>query len=107
MEKFEERIIENLTLEGIHTYSDPDAQGRVELYWLVTDTEGCQIKIYLNRFEVYIPDEEDPLELVIPITGYYKNNYVLSADSESADKAFEAAHGLLKAMRQVSYAALR
>ena len=108
MEKMEKRIIEDVKYKGFHLNTDPDANGRVELYWCIITNDWFQVDIYLNRFEVYVPDSgDDPLELVIPIKGYYKNNYALSADQEAADKAFEAAHGLIKAMRQISYAALR
>ena len=49
--------------------------------------------------------EPEGLKLVVPIKGDYKNNYVLSEDRESADKAFEAAYGLYKALSQTEYTA--
>jgi hypothetical protein len=107
MENMEKRIIEDVKFRGFHCNTDPDADGRVELYWSIRTQDGFRVDIYINRFEVHVPDTEDPLELVIPLKGYYKNQYALSADSEAADKAFAAAHGLIKAMRQISYTALR
>lgn len=107
MEKIEKRIIEEIKYKGFHLNSPPDSDGRVELYWCISTNDGFQVDIYLNRFEVTVPDVEDPLELVIPLKGHYQNRYALSADPEDVDKAFEAAHGLLKAMRHLSYYALR
>lgn len=107
MEKMEKRIIEDMKFRGFHTHSAPDTDGRVEIYWSIRTQDGFGVDIYLNRFEVYVPDYEDPLELVIPLKGYYKNLYALSDEPEAADKAFAAAHGLIKTMRHLTYNALR
>lgn len=108
MEHIEKRIIDEIELKGFHLSTQPDDVGRVEFCWCIRTNTGIRIEIYYNRFEVFVPDsEDDPLELVIPLKGYYKNTYVLSTDTEAADKAFEAAHGLIKAMNQITYNALR
>lgn len=107
MEKMEKRVIADIKLAGIHTSSDPDLNSKIELYWLIKTPDGHRVYIYLNRFEVYVPGSiEDPLVLVIPLNGNYKNEYAMSAEPAAADKAFEAAYGLIKAMGQLSYAAM-
>ena len=108
MEKIEKRIIEDIKMKGVHTNTPPDDGGKVELYWCISTDKGVKIDIYFNRFEIVVPDiEGDDFELVIHLKGYYKNMYALSSDPDAADKAFEAAHGLIKTINQITYNALR
>lgn len=105
MRKMYERTIFNTKLSGTYRHTDPEEDGKVELFWLITVTANKSdwfiFKIFINRFEVFVMDGEPKgLKLVVPIKGDYKNNYVLSEDRESADKAFEAAYGLYRALSQ-------
>ena len=108
MEKIHKRKIENIEFSGVHRHTEPDPEGLVELYWAVMSQDGFVFKICYNRFEVVtINNEEDPLELVIPLKGHYRNEYALSDGQEAADKAFETAYGLYKALGNIEYTALR
>lgn len=108
MEETHKRVFDGRKFKGVHTFENLDDAGKVELCWEIYDEDGYCVVIFINRFEVFIPDsEDDNLQTVMPLKGHYRNSYVLKDDEDAADKAFDAAHGIIKALRQVEYAALR
>ena len=108
MEKMYKRVLDGRKFKGFHTFENLDESGKVELCWEIYDEDGYTVAIFINRFEIVIPDSEgDNLETVMPLKGHYKNTYVLEDNEEAADKAFDAAQGIIKALRQITYAALR